>query len=60
VNARSLFCFWAVREMGIPSVELAKRLDISPSTVSDSVRRGDMLAKSRGLKFKEDDYIVGK
>jgi putative transposase len=55
VKARSLFCCWAVREMGIPSVELARRLDLAPSSVCDSVRRGERLARTSGLKFNDDN-----
>ena len=33
VKARSLFCYWAVRELGISLTELAKRLGISVAGV---------------------------
>ena len=32
VRARSLFCFWAVKELGVSLRELARRLEISPPT----------------------------
>jgi chromosomal replication initiation ATPase DnaA len=45
VNARSLLCFWAVRELGVSLSDLARRLHISGAAVSQSVLRGEKLAK---------------
>ena len=47
VEARSLLCYWAVREMGIPMSSLARKLKISVSAVSKSAIRGEKLAKDR-------------
>ncbi len=44
VKARSLFCFWAVRELGISLTELARRLGISVPGVGYSVERGESIA----------------
>lgn len=44
VAARSLLCFWAVRELGISMAELSRRLDLSLSGVSQSVIRGEKIA----------------
>jgi hypothetical protein len=33
-------CYWAARELGISTLELAKRLCISQPTDSQSVKRG--------------------
>jgi hypothetical protein len=41
VNARSLLCYWAVRDLGINMAGLPKRLGLSPYGVSQSVRRGE-------------------
>jgi chromosomal replication initiation ATPase DnaA len=49
VKPRSLFCYWAVRELGISLTELAGRLGISVPAVGYSVERGEKLAK-------ENDY----
>jgi REP element-mobilizing transposase RayT len=49
VKARSLFCFWAVRELGISLTELARRLNISVPAVGYSVDRGEIIAR-------ENDY----
>lgn len=43
VQARSLLCFWAVRELGVSLTSLSRRLNISPAAVSKSVRRGKKL-----------------
>ena len=45
VQARSLFCFWAVRELGISLRELARRLEISSPGVGFSVERGEAIAR---------------
>ena len=45
VKPRSLFCYWAVRELGISLTELAGRLGISVPAVGYSVERGEKLAK---------------
>jgi len=51
VKARSLLCYWAVRELGITMVELASRLNISQPAVSVCVRRGERMAS-------ENDYSL--
>ena len=53
VAARSLLCFWAVRELGISMTELSRRLDLSLSGVSQSVTRGENIAETNGFKFLE-------
>ena len=53
VQARSLFCFWAVRELEVSLTELARRLGISIPAVCCAVRRGELVAKTGGLKFVE-------
>jgi hypothetical protein len=51
VKPRSLFCYWAVSEIGISLTELAKRLGISVAGVGYSVERGEVLAR-------ENDYLL--
>ena len=51
VAARSLLCFWAVRELGISMTELAKRLNLSLSGVSQSVKRGEKIAEINGYEL---------
>ena len=45
VRARSLFCYWASRELGIPHAELAKMFELSKGNISISVERGERIAK---------------
>lgn len=44
VKARSLFCYWAVRELGFTMTFLASKLNISQAAVSLSVQRGEKIA----------------
>jgi len=51
VKARSLFCFWAVKELGMPLRELSRRLEISPPAVGYSVERGEAIAREKGYRL---------
>lgn len=51
VLARSLLCFWAVRELGVSMAAMARRLNISTVAVSKSVARGAEIAKKDGLNL---------
>ena len=51
VTARSLFCYWAVEELGTPMSLLARRFAISLPAVSKSVARGRNLAESKNLSL---------
>jgi REP element-mobilizing transposase RayT len=53
VTARSVLCYWATREIGISTVELSKRLNISQPTVSQSVQRGEKIVAEQRLKILE-------
>jgi len=50
VEARSLLCFWSVRELGVSMTFLARRLNISTVAVSKSVARGADIAKRNGFE----------
>ena len=45
VEARSLLCYWAVRELGMPMSNLSIKLGLSIPSVSVSVRRGQRIAE---------------
>jgi hypothetical protein len=47
--ARSLLCFWTVRELGASMAAIAPRLNISTVAESKSVARGAEIAKKDGL-----------
>ena len=53
VKARSLFCFWAVHELGISLTELARRLGISVTGVGYSVVRGEKIARDNDYQLIE-------
>lgn len=57
VEARSLLCFWAHRKLGMSTVEIAGRLKLSQSAVSRLSRRGELLAKEKGLTLIESKRI---
>jgi chromosomal replication initiation ATPase DnaA len=46
VEARSLLCHWAVRELGVPMSSLGRKLGISIPAVSESVARGQKIAET--------------
>ena len=48
VMARSILLYWAHRELGLSTVDLAKRLKLSQPSVSQSVKRGESLILDRG------------
>ena len=52
-KARSLFCYWGVRELGISLTELARRLGISVAGVGYSVERGGIIARQNDYELIE-------
>jgi hypothetical protein len=53
VETRSLLCYWAVRELGVPMSSLARKLGKSIPSVSESVTRGRRIAEARGCLLLE-------
>ena len=49
VEARSLLCYWSVRELGVSMSSLSRKLGISIPSVSESVARGQRIAEDRDL-----------
>ena len=54
VAARSLLCFWAVRDLGISMAELSRQLKLSISGISLSVKRGEKIAQDKDYKLIEN------
>jgi len=54
VKARSLLCYWAVRELGFTATEVSRRLMVSQPAVSISVKRGEEIAMAEKLKLIGD------
>ncbi len=50
VAARSVFCYFGVRDLGVTATAVARRLGLSQPAVSTAVRRGEALARARGLE----------
>jgi putative transposase len=48
VEARSLFCFWAVRHGGYPAARVAAFLNMTPPAVGYAVERGERIAREKG------------
>ena len=53
VAARSLLCFWAVPKLGLTATELARRLGMTQSAVSNAVNRGEQIAKEGNYTLVE-------
>ena len=51
VKARSLLCFWAHRKLGMTTIEIGRRLNISQSAVSRSSMRGQKIARENQLEL---------
>lgn len=54
VKARSLFSYWAARELGYTMADLARRLHISQPAVSNCARRGERIATENGFSISGD------
>ena len=54
VEARSVLCFWANRELGISTVELTRRLKIAQPTVTQSVARGEKVVVEKRFLMSTD------
>ena len=54
VKARSLFCYWAVREMGVTMTALALKLNMTKPTVSISVQRGERIAVENSFSLLDE------
>lgn len=48
---RSLFCFWAARELKVPLTELAKKFSLTIPAISYAVRKGEEIAKNNNYSL---------
>jgi len=53
VEARSVLCYWASRELGVSTITLSKRLGISQPAVSQSIRRGERIVSEKKMRLIE-------
>ncbi len=51
VDARSLLCYWASKELGMRMTDLAKRLSLTQPAVSIAVRRGGRLPEKIDIRW---------
>jgi putative transposase len=51
VDARSLLCFWAVRELGVSMASLGRKFGLSIPAISKSVTRGQQISESQGFSL---------
>ncbi|OEU83214.1 MAG: hypothetical protein BA865_04075 [Desulfobacterales bacterium S5133MH4] len=51
VKARSLLCFWAVRELWMSLTDLARRLGISIPGVGYAMERGEAIARDKNYQL---------
>ena len=54
VQARSVLCYWATRELGMSAVAISKKLNIASSTASESAMRGKQIVENQGWKLLEE------
>jgi REP element-mobilizing transposase RayT len=58
VKARSIFCYWAARQLGVTTTKLAGLLKISQPAVSICVRRGEQIVKKEGHDILDKRKII--
>jgi len=51
VKARSLVCYWAVRELGMSGIKVGQSIGLSQSAVSRAVSRGEKIAQKMGVSL---------
>jgi REP element-mobilizing transposase RayT len=51
VRARSILCFWAVRELGMPLADVARTLEMSMPGVGYAVERGKIIAQNNNYRL---------
>ena len=54
VKAKSLFCYWAVREFGFTMADIAPKLNISQPAVSMSIQRGKRISSENGYLLMDE------
>jgi REP element-mobilizing transposase RayT len=57
VEARSVFCYFAVRELGMTATALARLLNLSQPTVSITVKRGEGIARKQGFSLNAEGKL---
>ncbi len=55
VQARSVLCYWGMRELRMSAVSISKKLNIASSAASESAMRGRQITEEHGLKLLEEN-----
>lgn len=55
VQARSILCYFAIRELGMTATAVAKEMGVTQPAVSICVRRGGEMIREKGLRI--EDFI---
>ena len=58
VRARSLFCYWVPRELGVSHKDLARQLRISVPAITYSVQSGEDLVKQQNTGSSSLNLII--
>lgn len=58
VAARSVFCYFLVRDLGMTATAIAEKLGIGQRAVSISVARGEDIVRERGLTLPEGGKVI--
>ena len=51
VKARSLLCYWAVRELGMSLTDLAREFEMSVAGIGYAVERGEGIARENQYRL---------
>ncbi len=51
VEARRVFCYWAVRELGISATQVGRHIGLTQSAVSVSVKHGEKIIEEKGFSL---------
>jgi putative transposase len=54
VQACSLLCFWASRDLKVSQSELSRKFKLSATTISQCVKRGEKIARNNGYSLFDD------
>ena len=54
VQARSLLCFWASRDLKVSQSELSRKFKLSATTISQCVKRGEKIARDNHYSLFDD------
>jgi len=51
-NARSVFCYWAVRELGVEGIQMAKPLRMSEPGIAYADKKAERIVRDENLRME--------